>query len=153
MVGYIAESLKRVANLSFLDWRYLTIAVKELLIARIRYAARPIGEILRELQGEGLPPEGGSRSRASDVDATRLSWAIGAVAARVPWRSDCLLQVMAADRWLRRRQLRPDFFLGVSKNSAGTLKAHAWLSFGKGAMITCNSVAFTALLEPSVRRN
>ena len=65
----------------------------------------------------------------------RLSWAIGAAAARVPWRSDCLLQAMAADRWLRRCGMQPEFFLGVTKDAGGQLEAHAWLRCGD-AMVT-----------------
>jgi Transglutaminase-like superfamily len=151
MAGQITETFRRAAGLSFLDWLYLAIAVKELLIARIRYATRTVGKILRKLQDERLACEGETGGRTCAVDVSRLSWAIGAAAARVPWRSDCLLRVMAADRWLRRCQLRPDFFLGVVKNSTGSLESHAWLRFGNFEVTGGSGAAFTALMEPPAR--
>jgi Transglutaminase-like superfamily len=146
MACQTAESLRRAARLSLQDWRYLAIAVKEMLIARIRHATLPVGGILQELQSpvkvDELP------LRKTEVDVGRLSWAIGAAAARVPWRSDCLVQVMAAHRWLERHRLRSDFFLGVAKNSAGALEAHVWLRFGNLAVTGGSSEAFFALIEP-----
>jgi hypothetical protein len=113
----------RSAELSFADWRYLVIATRELFFARVRHATQPAGNILRHLQ------EPSSRlvtDQPGVVDLERMSWAIGAAAVQVPWRSDCLLRVMAADRWARRHGLRPEFYLGV-KNAAGTFEAHVWL--------------------------
>lgn len=151
MLGQIAETLRRAGGLSLVDWLYLAIAVKELLIARIRYATRTVGKILRKLQDDRLSCDGEMGARTCAVDVDRLSWAIGAAAARVPWRSDCLLQVMAADRWLRRCQLRPEFFLGVAKNSTGALESHAWLRFGNFEVTGGSGAGFTALMEPPAR--
>ena len=75
-------------------------------MARIRHASQPVGKILRELQDKRMQSDGDTRG---EVDLLRLSWAIGAAAARIPWRSDCLLQAMAADRWLRRCGMQPEF--------------------------------------------
>jgi hypothetical protein len=60
----------------------------------------------------------------------RISWVISAAASRLPWRSDCLLRAIAAVRWLRRLKLRPDFYLGATKDANGVFKAHAWLYCG-----------------------
>lgn len=127
MAGRIIENLRRAAGLSPLDWYYVTIAVRELFSARIRHATVPIGDILRELQGQRRSYQA---ARFGEIDLARLSWALAAAAARVPWRSDCLLTVMAADRWLRRNRHKPEFFLGVAKDATGQLKAHAWLCCG-----------------------
>ncbi len=104
MAGRVLHKLRRAASLSIADWRYLGIAVFELLLARIRFGLEPVTKILNELQ-EARPLS--RESAESGIDIARLSWAIGAAAARVPWRSDCLLQAMAADRWLRRCGLSP----------------------------------------------
>jgi hypothetical protein len=144
----IAKTLRRAGSLCLLDWLYLASAVKELLIARIQFATRPVGDILRKLRNEQLSSDGEVGSRTCKVDVGRLSWAIGAAAARVPWRSDCLLRVMAADRWLRRSKARPGFFLGVAKNSSGALEAHAWLRLGNLEVTGGSGTGFTALMEP-----
>ena len=148
MASRIASTARRAASLSQLDWRYLAIAVKELLIARIRHVSQPVGKILRELQDKRIQSDGDTRS---EVDLLRLSWAIGAAAARVPWRSDCLLQAMAADRWLRRRGMQPEFFVGVTKDAGGQLEAHAWLRCGDAMVTGADDRNFTNLIEPISR--
>ena len=94
--------------------------MKELLIARLRLACQPVGKILRELRDRQE-----FDCYVGHVSLARLSWAIGVAAVGVPWRSDCLLQAMAADRWLRRCGLHPKFFVGVAKDAFGQLQAHA----------------------------
>ena len=121
MVGRVFELWSRAANLSREDWVYLVTAVKELFIARFYHFALPIDKILKQLRQELQPSENELWS-SGEVDVPRLSWAIGAVAARVPWRADCLLRVMAANRWLRRRRARPEFFLGVTKDATGRIE-------------------------------
>ena len=148
MASRIASTAKRAAGLSLLDWRYLAIAVKELLIARIRHASLPAGKILCELQAKRVQSDGNTRG---EVDLLRLSWAIGAAAARIPWRSDCLLQAMAADRWLRRCGMQPEFFLGVAKDAGGQLEAHAWLRCGDAMVTGADDRNFTHLIEPISR--
>jgi len=127
VISRIASSSRRAADLSFQDWQYLATAVKELFIARFRHAIRPLGKILSELQEECLQADNNAGGK---VDLVCLSWAIGAAAARVPWRSDCLPQAMAAHRWLRRYGLRPEFFVGVAKKKDGQVEVHAWLRCG-----------------------
>jgi hypothetical protein len=145
MASRIFDTLRRAPGLSLLDWRYLAIAVRELLIARIRHATQPTGKILLKLQEAGRPlKKVGTRK----VDVARLSWAIAVAAVRVPWRSDCLLRAMAADRWLRRHQLQPQFYLGVKRNGAGCLAAHARLCFGDVTVTGDTVEAFTMLIAP-----
>ena len=77
-----------------------------------------------------------------------MAWAIAAVARRVPWRSDCLVQVMAGDAWLRRCGLTGDFHLGVAKDPGGAFKAHAWLTY-RGIVVAGGSgEGFENLIEP-----
>ena len=123
------RKIRRAAHLTLSDWRYLTIASVELFVARIRLSTVAAEKILRELQAplSALPQQ---RSPLAKIDVERLSWAIAVAAQHVPWRSDCLVRVMAADRWLRRHHLRPDFYLGVAKDEQGVFAAHAWLRYG-----------------------
>jgi hypothetical protein len=80
-------------GLSLLDWRYLAIAVKVLLLARIRHASLRAQKILRELQDKQIQSNedtGGGRFAVSVLG----DWSRSSLAS---WRSDCLLQAMAAD--------------------------------------------------------
>ena len=60
----------------------------------------------------------------------RVAFAIPRVGVRVPWRADCFVQALAAERWLRREGIATDLFLGVRKDPAAGIQFHAWLKHG-----------------------
>jgi len=138
---------RRAVTLTPLEWRYLGIAIKELAFARLRFTTALSCQILQELQKPGLDEFHESWGRPIDLD--RASWAIAAAAAWVPWRSDCLLQAMAANRWLRRRGHHPEFFLGVSKDAMGRFGAHAWLQCDGVPVTGGTGAEFETLITPT----
>ena len=143
------RKLRRAAHLTLSDWRYLTIASGELLAARIRLSTVAAEKILRELQAPLPVRPQRQRFPLAKIDVERLSWAIAVAAQHVPWRSDCFIRVIAADRWLRRHQLRPDFFLGVAKDERGVFAAHAWLRCCDLTVTGGRYDQFSTLLEPA----
>jgi len=72
-----------------------------------------------------------SQFTATPVETQLIGWAINSAATRVPWRSDCLLQAMAGSMWLDRIERTYKLNIGVRKNAAGGLEAHAWLTSGE----------------------
>lgn len=52
---------------------------------------------------------------------------INRMAARVPWRSDCLVQALAGQRWLIRKGIASEIEVGTAKQPDGSFEAHAWL--------------------------
>jgi hypothetical protein len=110
------------------EWAYLSIAVLELALARMRYSRQPAQQIIQRLSADPVRSGGADGHPIELRDIERMRWAIGAAAARVPWRSDCLLQVMAADHWLRRKAATGSFHLGIAKEVDGRIRAHAWLT-------------------------
>ena len=149
MAGQFLETLKKSARLTASEWLYVATAVKELLLARTRHATQPAGQILsalRQRSGQHLPVD---CALSADLDLQKVAWALTVVASRVPWRADCLVQTMAAARWLRRYHIQPEFHLGVMKDPVGNLRAHAWLEY-RGVTITGGETqSFTTLIEPS----
>ena len=139
----LTNTIGRIFDLSVAEWTCLAIALKELFFARIRHAVQPIARSLGEFEADLAKGDAGSSMTVElePADIQRRAWAIAVVAARVPWRSDCLPQAMAANRWLRRDRARPDFFLGVAKEEAGTLRAHAWLKYN-GINVTGGDALF-----------
>ena len=137
-------SVAKLRRLSFRDWLALAIAAKELLLARIRFAIISTGRIVNRLKDA---PQDAAEA-AGPCNATRVSWAINAAAARVPWRADCLLRVMAADRWLRRDGERPQFFLGVAKDGE-EIRAHAWLLCHGVTVTGGDGAAYTEIVTPA----
>jgi hypothetical protein len=120
---------KRATDLTIVDWCYLAVASVELLAARIRLFVTPTAKILQGLGAPSSVPQRRGRP-VTKAHLERFSWAIAAAASRVPWRSDCLVQVIAADQWLRCRRVPSEFYLGVCKNTYGEFRAHAWIRCG-----------------------
>jgi Transglutaminase-like superfamily len=149
MARHLAAKLRRVARLTPKEWSFLAIAIKELALARVRHATTPVDVIFAELrQGPSGETEPGRAAQLEPADLRRLSWAIAAAAARVPWRSDCLLQVLAAERWTRRWGLRGEFHLGVAKDAQDNLVSHAWIRFGDTNVPEGETHAYKVLIAP-----
>ena len=66
---------------------------------------------------------------------------------RVPWRSDCVVQALAARRWLARGGVDSDVCIGV-RNDAQGFQAHAWLKVGE-RIVTGGDVSSYAELPPA----
>ena len=139
------RKIERAAQLTKSDWRYLAIAILELLAARVLLAAVTARKILEGLRS---PLPGPPRQEKADIDVARLSWAIAVAAQHVPWRSDCFIKAIAADRWLRRHHLQPDFHLGVTNDEKGIFVAHAWLRYGDFTVTGGRYDQYSMLIEP-----
>lgn len=105
------------------QWLDLVRAAYELARARWRLSHVPPSELLVP----GTPRH--RQLRAGRDAALRVGFAIPRVAARLPWRADCLVQAMAAQRWLGRLGVESRLHVGVRK-PGGQLEAHAWLTSG-----------------------
>jgi Transglutaminase-like superfamily len=70
-----------------------------------------------------------------------IGWAVNAAARRFPAKRTCLVEALAADVMLRRRQYRTALHLGVQKttNRMRPLDGHAW--------VECNGVVVVGHLE------
>ena len=68
----------------------------------------------------------------------RIAWAVYVVSKRTPWQSKCLVKALTAQIMLRQRKVSSTLYLGVAKDKANKLKAHAWLRSGQD-IITGNS--------------
>jgi len=142
------RKIQRLACLELSDWCFLLIASVELLAARVRISAVPAGKLLRELRAPLSVTHKCNRARLARADVERLAWAIAIAAEHVPWRSDCLVRVLAADRWLRRHYIRADFYLGVTKDEQGALVSHAWLRYGDVTVTGGRYNRYSTLVEP-----
>lgn len=121
------RKLRKATALNFSEWVELIIASEALLEARIIFARTPAKFLVARLK----EPVGNTQSRAFDETAEdqlkRLEWALAAAANVLPWRTDCLIRCIAADKILRRRKLEPNFYLGVRNAPDEDFGAHAWI--------------------------
>ena len=100
-------------------------AVFELGLARARLGRQDAASLLASASAPPPPPT----AEAPSALVERIAWVVPRVAARLPWRSDCLVQATAAQRWLGSAGIPTRLFIGVRKESAA-LEAHAWLCHG-----------------------
>ena len=122
MPGLRAD-LKRFALLDARAKLDLLRAAVELAISRVTLARVSASDLLGMRSASTAEP-----ARPELVE--RVAFAIPAVAQRVPWRADCLVQALAARRWLERAGVATSLTCGVRKGDMEAFAAHAWLTAG-----------------------
>jgi hypothetical protein len=138
--------MRRLRTIELAD---LVRATTELALARYRLSTMNPTELLQSayLQGDERDRSAKPVNRAY---ARRVSVAMGRMASRVPWQATCLVQALAARRWLARRGIVSSMFVGVQKEPSLEIVAHAWLISG-GEVITGGDVSgYRELLSPEV---
>lgn len=142
--------LRNCLSLTPSHWGYLIRASFELLRARIFLIAVSDNVLISSLRM--LDPE----LKDQGLSLPDREWiqdngkAIMRAAVLVPWRSDCLVQAMAANRVLRRRGLQPMFYLGVRKETPTELLAHCWLDCCGLPVVGETNEKFSVLIEPDL---
>lgn len=74
-----------------------------------------------------------------------LRWAILGLAARMPFRSDCIVCVIAGQRILKRRGLAGKTEIQVGRRPDGSFEAHIWLECAGVFLTGGPNDAFTTL--------
>ena len=144
----VRRKVVRASQIKAADWLSLGVASLALLRARIVLARVPIRELIEALQNGQSDPTDMKLSTVDKERLRQLCWALATAAGNLPWRTDCLVQVIAADRILRRLGWQPEFYLGVRKDDSGSFFAHAWLKYRGVEVVGGSSHEFAALLDP-----
>ena len=121
--------VKQIAALGPIGWFDLVRASLELAVARQLIGARTASDLLRTA-GSDCSKSADSLSDDQRGLIDRVAFVVPRVAARVPWRADCLVQALAAQRWLRRKGIPTTLHVGVPKEIPSEFEAHAWLIQG-----------------------
>jgi hypothetical protein len=116
---------------------WLAMAGLAIAVLPFRLVGRLAAVPIRRL--EPLPQE-----RRKDVK--RIRWAIAVVAPRVPWRTVCFQQGLAAQFMLRRRGVPSVLYYGAAMDCRGELSAHVWIRDGDVDVIGCEMASRYALL-------
>ena len=122
--------LMRIRSLTRREWRDILRAIFELARARV---------LIHRIDPRMLVSA--QQAKHTDMNTTlldRVAWAVPAAAVQVPWRSDCLVQALAARNWLHAEGLQTQMHVGVARDEPFT--AHAWLTCGN-RVITGGEVA------------
>lgn len=79
---------------------------------------------------------------------SRVAYIIPRVGARLPWRADCLVQALAAERWLGCQGITTTLHLGIRKDRATPFEAHAWLTAGDQVVTGGDSANYEPVSRP-----
>ena len=123
-------------------------AVLELLLARIHLARSTPSKLIADLSVSN-DREPLSTGNVPD-DVQRVAYLVPRVAARLPWRSDCLVQALAARRWLASLGYKTVLSRGT-RNSAGKFEAHAWLKWQDFIVTGGNIESYAELRSVDIR--
>ena len=106
-------------------WADLLRAVSNLAWARRKLGSAAPNDLLQRQAASASAP---TADQAELVK--RVAIAIPRAASRVPWRSDCLVQALAAERWLAKKGVATVLCIGARKDEQSQFHAHAWLKAG-----------------------
>lgn len=130
-------------------WRDVAIAGWELALANLAFRRTPPGELpLLARDGNGASRPLTARQQAL---VERVAYAVPIMGLRVPWRSDCVVQALAARRWLGRGGVAAEICIGVRNDAAG-FQAHAWLKVGERIVTGGDVSAYAELPRSRVDR-
>ena len=121
--------LSRVWNLTSQEWILLLNALWSLGLARCAVTFLPFRRIaagLGDVKTESPSTDAGDNR----PEIEQIRWAIQAISSRLPGTRQCLVQGLAAKWILQRRRIPSTLYFGVTKDTKGNLKAHAWLRSG-----------------------
>jgi hypothetical protein len=122
------DSWLKFARLSWQDRLLLLEAFLLLALAGVMLSVLPFRRIGflagRPTRRWSLPPH----LRLTSV--SRIRWAIRIAAGRVPWRSLCFQQGLAAQFMLRRRAIPSVLYYGATQDERNGLRAHVWVRHG-----------------------
>lgn len=109
----------------------------------LAYGLRGLGELIRArlifagLEARAIPARNSrSREQAAPHRAlapgalARIAYVLPRISARLPWRSDCLVQAIAGQNWLSALGVASEIRIGVEHPADGPFGAHAWLVHG-----------------------
>ena len=127
-------------------WADVLVAAWELALANRAFRLTPPGALPLLRREGGIEPRPALTARQQRL-VERVAYAVPIMGLRVPWRADCVVQALAARRWLARRGIGSNVHIGVRNDPLG-FQAHAWLKVGE-RIVTGGDISAYAELPPS----
>jgi hypothetical protein len=121
-------------------WPILTEAGVAVLAASIAIRLFPFKRLASHLAAISPNLPSASQQQVDDLARSIRAWAV-----RLPWRTLCFEQGLAAYWMLRRRRLAATLFYGAASLD-GEFKAHVWVRSGDRAVVGCENASDYALL-------
>ncbi len=114
--------LRRLSTLTPQERRALALATRRVLAVRAQVAFLPLGRVLRRVRRQSERPLNGP-----PLPMATLVWSVRTVSRRLLRRRPCLTQALALWGLLERHGYQSQLRIGVAREGAAQLKAHAWI--------------------------
>ncbi|MEM7665246.1 MAG: lasso peptide biosynthesis B2 protein [Pseudomonadota bacterium] len=119
------ESLRRR---DILKWPHLLVrGTWELARARLAMSSIEARDIEPLNMSTKLCAERVNSAKPGPDQIRRICFVLTHLSQLVPWRSDCVPQALAAQRWLGAKGIASEIRIGVENPKDGEFGAHAWL--------------------------
>ena len=124
--SHVPEEGKR-PGFSDLGWlaRYALRGFIELVRARFIFRRLQTKDILQRNNSARLSAN--SEVLIEERSLARIAYVLPRLSDRLPWRSDCLIQAIAGQNWLKSLKASSEIQIGVENPKDGDFGAHAWL--------------------------
>jgi hypothetical protein len=122
---------RKVRLLLSADGRLLLKTAILLALTRVALSVCSFQTLLTLVSRLSVPPPNADGAMTID----RVPWAVNKASHWVPGARHCLTQALAAKLLFARRGLLTQLRIGVAKDQAGRLKAHAWLQCDGAAIL------------------
>lgn len=124
------------------------------------YAVRGLAELMRarlvfarleakEIPGRNRMAKERAIRSADPATMARIGYVVPRISDRLPWRSDCLVQAIAAQNWLAAKGAASEIQIGVENPTGGGFGAHAWLMAGSDVVTGGEIERYHVLLADS----
>lgn len=147
---YVPETGKR-PRLNDLPWLVLFAmrGLLELVRARLIFE-RLEAKVIPRRNNRALTLDK-TRARVTPAKLARIAYVIPRLSDRLPWRSDCLIQAIAAQNWLLASGMPSEIQIGVENPKDGQFGAHAWLICGESVVTGGDISQYAPILVESNR--
>jgi len=126
------QKLRKLLSVTTGERRLLVSSTIWLVAIRLARVVLPFRTLLRLTR---LSSERNHSGRDDALPPERIAWAIQAISRYVPGMGNCLVQALAAQAMLARRNYPAHLRIGAAKDEVGQLKAHAWVELGGKVII------------------
>ena len=110
----------------------------ELVRARVAFARLEAKAI--PLRNQAAKRAASDKKRIGEATLARMAYVLPRLSDRLPWRSDCLVQAIAAQNWLASMGAAGEIQIGVENPADGNFGAHAWLMH-EGQVVTGGDIS------------
>ncbi|WP_353527004.1 lasso peptide biosynthesis B2 protein [Aurantiacibacter hainanensis] len=144
----LAQVSRRIGSIRRGEARAIVRGIWELAKARLRHL-RLTPTAISNLNDPFRGASGQAVENAAALEYLRgQALAIRRASLLVPWRSDCLVQAIALQRWSARAGIKTAITLQVGRDQEGEFVAHAILRYGHTVVLGAGELPLRDLYTP-----